>query len=751
MEREALERLLKELAGGGAVIASSWWLGRALLAHRARGLTRPELELFSFALGAAALSQIVFVLGLLGLYYDAVFGGLAAGCLAAWFRWGRDYRQLDLPTFEEDPFWRRTAFVVAVFYGPLYLLNALAPDAGPDSLGYHLGLASRYYREHGLTAATGNIYGLFPQGVETLYVFAFAFGRHNAPHLVHFAFFAATLAALVSLGRRLGSAAVGWTAALLYGLTPVVAYDAVLAYNDCALALYELLTLYALLLWREDRAPWTAVATGVFAGFCYAVKMTGGLVVVAAGAALLGLSRGRLRPIALYGAAALLFVGAWAGRNLVIAGSPTAPFYNEAFPTPYATTLWEQGFRDFVSDYRHAGERSEGSDPLWKLWEVTVGGERLGGFTGPVFWAAPLALLGWRRRGFAPFALALAVAVIPWFSNAGTRFLIPALAFLSLLMALGLQSLGRGARWAGLALVAFHGVSVWPTVAEQWLAEPRIFRIEEEPWRVVLGFEPWEVFVQRHNAAFTGARGLAKSAPPGSRALAFDLSADAYFPGEILDSRFSVLGGDALRDLLLPVEPDLAPTWRIRLLWDAAREVQELELRQTAAGPVEWEIAEIRTIPQAELRVEPDRRPWTADRLSDGDPLSVWRSGSSLTPARLTVRLARPARIEGLEIVTPLNQRDAKFEISHFPARIAIDRLQFSPAALRAAAHNSLRNKGIGYLMGNLDAGGHSVALAPIDRDPAAWGLREVWREGPWRAFQVLPQAPPSATASETP
>ena len=44
--------------------------------------------------------------------------------------------------------------------------------------------------------------------------------------------------------------------------------------------------------------------------------------------------------------------------------------------------------------------------------------------------------------------------------------------------------------------------------------------------------------------------------------------------------------------------------------------------------------------------------------------------------------------------------------------------------------------------MGDLTAVGHSVALQPIAADPTAWGVEEVWSEGPWRAYRVPPAAP---------
>ncbi len=326
--------------------------------------------------------------------------------------------------------------------------------------------------------------------------------------------------------------------------------------------------------------------------------------------------------------------------------------------------------------------------------------------------------------------------------NAGARFLIPGLAFLSLLMALGIDRLGsQTARRMGLTLVVFHAVSAWPAVAERWMPDPRVFRITELPWRVVVGAEPWAAFVQRYNRPFVGARGLAKSGPPGSRALAFSQSADAYFPGEILDTRFSVVGADALRDLQMPVEADWAPTRVVRLTWDAPRRVGRIHLEQTAASPVEWEIAEIRTIPPVPLEVAPDRFPWTANRLSDDDRLTVWRSWASLTPGALEIRLGREAEIRAVEIVMPANQHFPDFELEgSFEVRT-----ETSPAAtgeLRAAVHKSLQQKGIEYLLGEPSGTGHSSVLRPIERDPAAWGMEEVWREDAWRAYRILPEGP---------
>ncbi len=89
-------------------------------------------------------------------------------------------------------------------YVVLYLSNAMAPEASPDGAGYHLGLVARYLREHGFVRITDNLYAAMPAGVEMLFLFAFAFGRHSAAAMVHFAFLVALAWQVFSYGRRSG-------------------------------------------------------------------------------------------------------------------------------------------------------------------------------------------------------------------------------------------------------------------------------------------------------------------------------------------------------------------------------------------------------------------------------------------------------------------------------------------------------------------------------------------------------------------
>ena len=66
---------------------------------------------------------------------------------------------------------------------------ALAPETSPDGMMYHLGLPNLYLQAHGIVRITTTFYATLSQGMEMLFLFAFAFGRHSAAASVHYLFF----------------------------------------------------------------------------------------------------------------------------------------------------------------------------------------------------------------------------------------------------------------------------------------------------------------------------------------------------------------------------------------------------------------------------------------------------------------------------------------------------------------------------------------------------------------------------------
>ncbi|MEZ5362640.1 MAG: glycosyltransferase family 39 protein [Bryobacterales bacterium] len=762
--------LVRELFAAALTLTTAALLGRALMGPLGgvrAALTRSEYCLFSFGIGAAALSFAVLALAVAHLAYDAAFWALAILSAAAWFRWGRNRGgEATSPPLEGGWVWRSAWYVAFCVYGWLYLINALAPEIGSDSLGYHLGLVFRYYRDHQLTPITTSIYAFLSQGAEMLYLFAFAFARHDGPKLVHLAFLFGSALGIILLARRAGHHRAGYLAALLYFCSPVVGNDAITAYNDCMLAFYQLLLFYGLLVWNERRDPQWALVLGVLAGFGFGIKFT---AVFAAAGAFLAFAYGQwkanraafLKPVALFILAAAPLALPWPARNWIVAGNPVAPFYNDIFPNPYVTIDWERNYRKYLLHYKIPEESHGWRDYLERPLEATWYGRRLGGFTGPVFLAAPLALLAIGRPLAGPLWGAVGLTILPWLiSNGGTRFLIPPMVFLSLLMAIAVDRFGRkpGAV-IGLTLALFHSVSSWPWAIREYHPLVSFWRIDDYPWPVVTGRENRHEFLNRHVYGYTVMRALSKLAPAGSKVFALGGLPEAYFPGELVVGHQGGINSELARELLAVIEPDffVERIWRLPLPQPA--EVSAIRLEQTNSHETSWwEIGEIRLLRDGKpvdqgipRTASTDIFPFTAQRMVDGDILTVWRSWQPIIPGYVEVDLERPVEADTIELRIPRGQHFPRYQCAYrdpagqwhsFEPKIEEEYVETTPEQRKRQAWNALRAQGIGYLISNVEEGGHNIVAKPIDEDPSSWGLEELWRDGPFRIYKLSPTFP---------
>ena len=108
-----------------------------------------------------------------------------------------------------------------------------------------------------------------------LFLFAFAFGRHSAAALVHFAFLLALIGGIFCYSPRFGFPEAGMCAALLIYLSPVFGFDGTAAYNDVAAGCVVFYLFYLLEIWDERREPALLAAAGLLAGFAYRHQVHG--------------------------------------------------------------------------------------------------------------------------------------------------------------------------------------------------------------------------------------------------------------------------------------------------------------------------------------------------------------------------------------------------------------------------------------------------------------------------------------------
>ena len=140
--------------------------------------------------------------------------------------------------------------------------------------------------------------------------------------------------------------------------------------------------------------------------------------------------------------------------------------------------------------------------------------------------------------------------------------------------------------------------------------------------------------------------------------------------------------------------------------------------------------------------------PWSAERLTDGDDLTTWRTWRTLEgDEQIEVLFADGGvEIDSVEILQPWGQYFSQFVFEvRTPAgpwetiepRTDLSRTTIEPERLSEFARRTLRKHGIGFVATEIGAGGHQVLAAPIDADPSRWGLEEIWREGSRRVYRV--------------
>jgi hypothetical protein len=736
-----MPKALSILFGAAWTAVAAWAIGELLLSRLGLKLYRGEKRLFAFLAGSAALSLLTFVLAAAQAVYDGVF--LAVGGAAIYFAWRRRvWRDNAEPLPRMPRFWRIAFPAVYAPFAFIAVIHAMAPEHSPDGSSYHLGVIARYYRAHGFERITTHMYANLSQGLEMLFLNAWAFGRHSAAALVHCAFLLALPLLMISYGRRIGRASAGAAAGLFVLLSPVVAVDGASAYNDVAVAAFLFAVFYLLEVAREGAPSGLAALLGLLAGFCYALKYTAFLSVPFAFFSLLLILRRRkkLKPLAIFTACAMLMILPWMMRNAIWFGNPFSPLLNRWFPNPYVTVSFEQDYAQSMR--RYVGLEDYSQLPL----ELTVKGGILGGFLGPLFLLAPLALFSLRSRAGRGALLAAALFALPYAANVGTRFLIPPLPFLALAMCLAPPERWRTAVLA--AMVAGHAAASWPHWASKY-CDSNAWRIAKVPWRPALrmaGTEEWltEVMPQYATVAM-----IERATPPGAVVFSFSPLPESYTSREIRVG-FQSAEGERLRDVLyVALIPDFQPVvrneWRFK-----PRKLTTLRITQTAAAkaPDLWSAFEIHVLsgdrriprdPHWTLRAKP--WPWTIQLAFDNDLVTRWRSWERIRPGMfIEIGLGHLETVSGLQMDGGRDQYAASFTLEGrdaaggwiplgAPAMFDIA----PPLGLRRAAIEELKRSGITHLL-----------VAPEDyraedyvRNAALWGISEAGEANLARLFRL--------------
>jgi len=676
----------------------------------------------TLAIGAAAESTIVFLMLVCGVASRVNFLLLGAITLALFWRFGRG--ALRIKDSLSPPADRASLYLaggVLAVYTALYLINALAPELEPDARGYHLGLTAEYVRLHHFPHRIG-FFEMAPQGLEMLFVPAFAFGRHSAARLVNCAFLLATVPLLLSIARRLRLPQfVALAAAALYFCSPIVGISGTSAYTDAGAVFFALAVFYLLLVWRDTGDLRYLVPAGIAAGFCYAIKIPGGLVIILAlvfvAASLRHLG---IREIALFGGAAVLIVAPWLVRDFIMTGNPVAPLFNKFFPNPYFHPSMEKDLAASLGSFWGV--------PPWRVpYELAVGGT-FSGVIGPVFLALPFGLWALRKAAGRVCWIAAALLALPWFWNTGARFLMPALPFLALALAMALP---RPALWA---CVAVQAIGSWPQVFA--LYHPQyVWRLERIPWRAALRIQPEQDYLHSLLPAYDLARMVQERTAPGARIFSFVSVATAYTDRQILEYWHSALAENLFSTLRAAVPPS-PPLIDVTGHW-TPRPLSGLRIRVPENSPLEWFIAEIRLYsgatlvaadPQWQLRAWPND--WDLPLAFDGNPATYWRSWEPIRQGMFVeVDFERPQMLSGAVMTSPTAIYPVPFDFYGLERdgwHLLTDRPDKSPNPLqdlRLAATSAVRHAGFGYILADNRVSDKRSLAADLAAHPAEWGV----------------------------
>jgi hypothetical protein len=424
-------------------------------------------------------------------------------------------------------------------------------------------------------------------------------------------------------------------------------------------------------------------------------------------------------------------------KSWIEVANPFSPFANRVFPNPYVHISFEETYRKYMQVYALTS--------YWQIpWQVTVRGDLTTGLIGPLFLLTPIALLALRFREGRQLLLAGLIFGLPYLTNVGTRFLIPAIPFISLSLALALS----GLEWLLLVLVAAHAISCWPNVVQRYCS-PAAWRLVKVSPKAALRIQPQDAYL-KGNLGYDLAQMMENFVPMDAKVFAFTQPGTAYTSRQVLVG-YEGAFNELLQDILwTPMFRDFQPT-RILTFRFPPRELRKIRVVQTASVPAEaqWSVSELRVFDNGrdlprdpEWRLTAHPNPWDIQLAFDNSAVTRWRSWQPPEPGMyLEIDFPRNQKLDSVVVESSGDSSAAKIKLDGLAgdgkwtplAANPTESLRANRMSLRQAATAELKARGVRYLLITDD----NVGANDFRSYSKLWGLKTVAEQGTARLYYI--------------
>lgn len=220
----------------------------------------------------------IFALGIFGILYAWIVGiwTFVILSLGVWYERRVILNGVkDLPGFSIKSGMTKTTLILLFTLAIVNLVGALGPETSFDALWYHLTFPKLYIQNHAITFIPGGLlyYSAMPKLGELFFVPALVFGNEIFAKGVQYVFGILTAVAIYKISRRYVAISLSLLACLVFYSNILVAWESTVAYIDLIRTFYEIMAVWALLLWSDTRKKTWLYLSAIMLGFAISTKL----------------------------------------------------------------------------------------------------------------------------------------------------------------------------------------------------------------------------------------------------------------------------------------------------------------------------------------------------------------------------------------------------------------------------------------------------------------------------------------------